>query len=103
MTNRCTPPAPHYGGTRGALSFDMTYRRTPEPHNQVGGGGMITESVDLYSSSLSPLLDRHAPVQPRTVPFPRSAPRYTSELRLLKRTGRVLERRLRTQDRLFTN
>ncbi|CAL8359212.1 unnamed protein product [Boreogadus saida] len=38
----------------------------------------VTESVDLYSSSLSPLLDRHAPVQPRTVPFPRSAPRYTT-------------------------
>ncbi|CAL8341104.1 unnamed protein product [Boreogadus saida] len=68
-----------------------------------GGPPSVTESVDLYSSSLSPLLDRHAPVQPRTVPFPRSAPRYTSELRLLKRTGRVLERRLRTQDRLFTN
>ncbi|CAL8358168.1 unnamed protein product [Boreogadus saida] len=72
----------------------------------MGGGDdppSVTESVDLYSSSLSPLLDLHAPVQPRTVPFPRSAPRYTSELRLLKRTGRVLERRLRTQDRLVTN
>ena len=42
-----------------------------------------------------------SPAQNR--PLPTLSPRYTSELRLLKRTGRVLERRLRTQDRLFTN
>ncbi|CAM4584818.1 unnamed protein product [Leuciscus chuanchicus] len=51
----------------------------------------VTESVDLYNLSLSTLLDRHAPVKSRTVTFKRSAPWYTRELRLQKRTRRVLE------------
>ena len=53
----------------------------------------VTESVDLYHSSLGTLLDRHAPDKPRTITITCSASWYTSELRLLKRTGRVLERR----------
>ncbi|CAM4308004.1 unnamed protein product [Leuciscus chuanchicus] len=52
----------------------------------------VTKSVDLYNSSLSSLLDHHAPVKSRTVTFTRSAPWYTRELRLQRRTGRVLER-----------
>ncbi|XP_059411042.1 uncharacterized protein LOC132144279 [Carassius carassius] len=55
----------------------------------------VTNSVDLYNSSLSSLLDRHAPVKSRNVTFTCSAPWYTKELRLQKRTGRVLERRFK--------
>ena len=52
-----------------------------------------TESVDFYNRSLSGLLDLHAPLKSRTVSFSRSAPWYTCELREMKRSGRVLERR----------
>ena len=52
-----------------------------------------TESVDFYNKSLSDLLDLHAPLKCKTVSFSRSAPWYTSELREMKRSGRVLERR----------
>ncbi|CAM4487196.1 unnamed protein product [Leuciscus chuanchicus] len=55
----------------------------------------VTKSVDFYNSSLSSLLDHHAPVKSRTVTFTRSAPWYTRELRLQRRTGRVLERRFK--------
>ena len=54
-----------------------------------------TDSVNFYNASLSSLLDLHAPVKTRTVTFPHSAPWYTSELRAMKRAGRVLEWRLK--------
>ncbi|XDV28427.1 hypothetical protein PO909_031744 [Leuciscus waleckii] len=53
------------------------------------------KAISMELPALSPpphtLLDRHAPVKSRTVTFKRSAPWYTRELRLRKRTRRVLE------------
>ncbi|KAF0035452.1 hypothetical protein F2P81_013210 [Scophthalmus maximus] len=52
------------------------------------------ESVDFYNNTLSSILDLHAPVKTQTVPFSRSAPWFTSDLRNKKAAGRVLERRV---------
>ncbi|CAJ1074272.1 LOW QUALITY PROTEIN: uncharacterized protein LOC119776875 [Xyrichtys novacula] len=48
--------------------------------------------MNYYNHNLHSILDFHAPLKTRTVTFTRSAPWFTEELRLLKRTGRVLER-----------
>ncbi|KAM3583200.1 uncharacterized protein V6R79_009203 [Siganus canaliculatus] len=55
----------------------------------------VSEAVDFYNNSLSSLLDLHAPTKTRSVTFARSAPWFTCELRQLKATGRVLERRFK--------
>ncbi|KAL7381873.1 hypothetical protein ABVT39_012746 [Epinephelus coioides] len=52
----------------------------------------LTDLMDYYNHNLHSILDFHAPLKTRTVTFTRSAPWFTEELRLLKRTGRVLER-----------
>ncbi|CAJ1050753.1 uncharacterized protein LOC114150994 [Xyrichtys novacula] len=52
----------------------------------------LTDLMDYYNHNLHSILDFHAPLKTRTVTFIRSAPWFTEELRLLKRTGRVLER-----------
>ena len=52
-----------------------------------------TEAVDLYNTTLSRLLDLHAPVKIRSVTFTSSSPWFTSELRKLKTAGRAMERR----------
>lgn len=44
-----------------------------------------------HQTTTHSILDFHAPLKTRTVTFTRSAPWFTEELRLLKRTGRVLE------------
>lgn len=52
--------------------------------------------MDHYNSSLSSILDIHAPLKTRTVTFTRSAPWFTSKLRVMKRSGRVLEHAYKT-------
>ncbi len=52
----------------------------------------VTESVDYYNTTLSNILDLHAPIKVRTATFSCSAPWYTSELRKMKAAGRALER-----------
>ncbi len=70
------------------LTADLCNLSTANPSS-------VTEAVAFYNSSLSTLLDHHAPVKTRTVTFTRSAPWYTSELRQQKRMGRVLELRFK--------
>ena len=55
----------------------------------------VDELVEHYNTSLSNLLDSHAPVKTREVSFERSAPWYTLELRKIKTAGRALERQFR--------
>ena len=69
-----------------ALARDLQHL-TPPTLSTVG------DSVGFYNTTLSGLLDVHAPVKTRTVTFSRSAPWFTSELREMKVAGRVLERR----------
>lgn len=52
----------------------------------------MDELVNFYNTSLSSILESHAPVKSRTVTFSRSAPWFTGELREMKQSGRVLER-----------
>ncbi|KAL7401583.1 hypothetical protein ABVT39_001713 [Epinephelus coioides] len=47
----------------------------------------LTDLMDYYNHNLHSILDFHAPLKTRTVTFTRSAPWFTEELRLLKRTG----------------
>ncbi|KAL7376690.1 hypothetical protein ABVT39_013654 [Epinephelus coioides] len=78
---------------RDALALDLQKLTPPtvlsvgDPHKPVG------DLVGFYNTTLSGLLDVHAPVRTRTVAFSRSAPWFTSELREMKTAGRVLERR----------
>ena len=72
-----------------ALTNDLQHLSSLNPES-------ANDAVDLYNSSLSSLLDYHAPLKTRTVTFTRSAPWYTSELRQMKRMGRVLERRYKS-------
>ena len=55
----------------------------------------LDELVEHYNTSLSSVLDLHAPVKTREVMFERSAPCYTQELRTIKTAGRVLEHQFR--------
>ncbi|KAK7879820.1 hypothetical protein WMY93_033509 [Mugilogobius chulae] len=51
----------------------------------------VSDLIDYYNNSLSHILDTHAPLKSRTVTFTRPAPWYTTKLRDMKRSGRVLE------------
>ena len=51
-----------------------------------------SEKAALYDSTLSKLLDAHAPVISKTIKIKHTAPWYTNELRSLKRTKRKKER-----------
>ncbi|KAI4904399.1 hypothetical protein NFI96_008508, partial [Prochilodus magdalenae] len=50
------------------------------------------EAVSLYNESISAVLDTLAPLKTRTVPSTHSSPWFTSKLRTLKTSGRLLER-----------
>uniref|UniRef100_A0A3B3HT49 Reverse transcriptase domain-containing protein n=1 Tax=Oryzias latipes TaxID=8090 RepID=A0A3B3HT49_ORYLA len=71
-----------------AIQEDIQKLSLPSPLTSVN------ESVDRYNSTLHNILQSHAPLKSRTVSFTRSAPWYTEELRILKRLGRTMERRL---------
>ncbi|KAK7912672.1 hypothetical protein WMY93_012883 [Mugilogobius chulae] len=58
----------------------------------------VSDLIDYYNNSLSHILDTHAPLKSRTVTFTRPAPWYTTKLRDMKRSGRVLERACKTSD-----
>ncbi len=55
----------------------------------------VYNAVDSYNTTLSKLIDQHAPMKERTVTIRPSAPWYTDEIKIAKQLRRKLERKWR--------